>query len=157
MNRLTRGQILAHLIYQPATGAFRWRKSKKPAGSYDCDGYLRIALCGGWHKLHRIAFFLVNGRWPQQVDHKDLIRDNNRARNLRAATRAQNQRNKGLQKNNSTGVKGVYLDAATGRFRAQIYVNGKKQSVGTHPTLAAAEQAIRRAREKLHGSFANHG
>ena len=59
--------------------------------------------------------------------------------NCRWATWTQQCRNKGMQSNNTSGVKGVYWDR--GRWRVDIVVAGKKINLGRFATIEAASAA----------------
>lgn len=89
--------------------------------------------------------------WPM-TDHVDGDGLNNARSNLRPASRAQNNRNSRVQKNNKTGLKGV-SPMRSGRWRARIAVDGKQMALGAYDSPEAAHQAYRDASEKLHGGF----
>jgi hypothetical protein len=92
-----------------------------------------------------------------EIDHIDGDGLNNRRANLRAATHGQNQRNRGAQSNNSSGFKGVSWDKPTGKWRAQIEVNGKNKHLGRYNTPEAAHAAYCKASDVLHGEFGRAG
>ena len=73
------------------------------------------------------------------VDHEDGNGLNNRRSNLRQATKQQNAANRGIDRNNTTGFKGVYRYKH--RFRAAIQVDGKQISLGCYDTKEAAARA----------------
>jgi len=62
-------------------------------------------------KAHRVAWFMVHGELPDQVDHINQDRGDNRMVNLRACTNGQNKINTGIAKNNTSGHKCIgYYD-----------------------------------------------
>jgi hypothetical protein len=94
---LTATRLRELMTYDPHTGIFEWRKlvgrRKNPAGCIDDKGYRIIRIAGRNHKAHRLAILYVQGRWPVgDTDHANGDRSDNRLVNLRAATRAENQR-----------------------------------------------------------------
>jgi hypothetical protein len=91
------------------------------------------------------------------VDHIDGDGLNNRRDNLRVATHAQNLRNRGKNKNNKSGYKGVYWHKATKKWKAQIKVNGKEKYLGLFDNPEDAHKAYCEAAKELHGKFANYG
>lgn len=96
-----------------------YRCSKTPLGIID-NGYVVILYCGYYVFSHRLAFALKLGRWPiDEVDHIDRIKTNNRWLNLREASRLDNVVNRGLRKDNSTGITGVSV-RRSGSFRVRI-------------------------------------
>lgn len=113
----------------------------------ESDGYA-VGAHGG-PRLHR----LVMGEPPGQVDHIDGDRMNCRKSNLRVATKAQNAKNRGVNRDSRSGIKGVSFYARSGRWRARIAVDGRKLFLGyfESPELAAA--AYEAASEKYHGEF----
>jgi hypothetical protein len=93
----------------------------------------------------------------EDVDHIDGDGLNNRRNNLRVATSAQNGRNRGAQRNNTSGYKGVGWDKSRQKWTAQIKVNGKQKHLGRFDTPEAAHKAYCEAADRLHGKFANYG
>lgn len=96
-----------------------------------------------------------------QVDHKDGNSLNNQRSNLRLATQSQNQQNRGLSANNTSGFKGVqrrvhrYNDGRElERWHAHFKHNNKQIWVGTfNNAIDAAKAYDQRARE-VFGEFA---
>jgi hypothetical protein len=157
-------EVLKMLVnYDPTTGIFTWivdgrltRKGEQ-VGWLD-NGYIRCKIMGKTYRAHRLAFIYMLGREAYgHIDHIDTIRSNNRWDNLRENMQVVNPWNRGLQTNNSSGVKGVHWDKRKNRFIAQIQVHGKKKQVGAYSTVEEATQAIRAYRELVHEEFANHG
>jgi len=54
---------------------------------------------------------------------------------------------------NCSGVRGVYLDSKTGRYRARIKLQGKLHNLGSYHTLEEAIEARRAGEERIFGSF----
>lgn len=54
---------------------------------------------------------------------------------------------------NCSGVRGVYLDSKTGRYRARIKFQGKLYNLGSFYTLEEALEARREGEEKYFGGF----
>lgn len=88
-----------------------------------------------------------------EVDHINGNRLDNRRSNLRIATRQQNNWNRGANKNSLTGVKGVSMDRATGRFYARIGLNHKTIRLGCFDDVETAKAAYRAAEIKIAGEF----
>ena len=57
------------------------------------NGYLKGSVDGKQYKVHRLVFLYFHGFMPSQVDHIDGNRKNNKIKNLREATSAQNNQN----------------------------------------------------------------
>jgi hypothetical protein len=93
----------------------------------------------------------VRGK-TSQIDHRDGNGLNNQRSNLRIATAMQNQSNRGPQRNNTSGFKGVCK--RYGKWRAQIKYKGEKISLGTYPDPAEAARAYDRKARELFGEFA---
>ena len=83
-----------------------------------------------------------------EVDHKNRNKLDNRKDNLRAATRSQNQLNRGIQRNNTSGYKGVFYESGRSpRWRAAIMVDYKKINLGSFSSLQSAVFARKKAEE----------
>src|SRR5712692_928690 len=120
------------------------------AGYRDGDGYLRIGICGGQYRAHRLAWLYMTGKWPiDQIDHKNAVKNDNRWKNLREATCAINNQNKRKAlRNNRTGFLGVSRNGKG--FIAQIKINEKRRNLGTYPTPELAHEAYLKAKRELH-------
>jgi hypothetical protein len=63
-------------------------------GTYDGNGYLDTRIGGKTYKLHRLAFLYMEGEFPpDQVDHINTVRSDNRWVNLRKYTQLENMNN----------------------------------------------------------------
>jgi hypothetical protein len=158
---LTQERLKELVHYDPATGLFTWRVARPKCrvgglvGSTDSKGYLRARIDYVEYRLHRLAVLYMVGEFPAlEVDHKNLVRADNRWENLRLATGSQNQHNKGTQRNNTSGFVGVSFFRRTGTWRARCKVKGREVSLGYYKTAELAASAVSAARERLHGEFA---
>lgn len=149
--------------YDPNSGYLYWIKSPKYdvsvgtiVGWSDKKGYIRFKFEGQTYSAHRYIWWLATGDWVDQIDHENGVKHDNRILNLRPATYTQNAYNKGIQKNNTTGAKGVTL-RPNGKFRARCIVDGKRESLGDYDTLADAETVLNAFRKLNHKEFANNG
>jgi hypothetical protein len=146
--------------YDPDTGVLTRLSTGKPCGSPNGNGYLRVNIQGTMEYAHRIAFALHHGYVPDTVDHRDHVRTNNRAYNLRDCSKHQNNKSKSKRSNARTSdFIGVSFDTQTGRWRAQITVNGKHVSIGRFDEEETAAHAYDEAARKYNGEFAktNYG
>jgi HNH endonuclease len=76
------------------------------AGSFDIsDNYWKLHAFGSTYKVHRVIWFLHNGKIPigLWIDHINGQRNDNRISNLRIVEPEFNGRNRTKNKNNSTG------------------------------------------------------
>ncbi len=128
------------------------------AGSLSSTGYIYVSIGGKRHRVHRMIFlyhhgYLTNGL---QIDHIDGNPGNNRIENLREVTGSQNLMNSRVQKNNISGIKGVYWNKESRKWSAKISVNGKDIFLGYHDFKGEAAAVVKAAREKYHGEYARH-
>lgn len=161
MKRPSIDLIRAMIIYAPLTGSFTWAHHDnvyinvkgKAAGTTGSRGHRKIAFQGYQLKAHHVAWAITYGYWPIEVDHKDNNRANNKLDNLREATRAQNQMNRVLSKNNTSGYKGV-IKRKYGGFEAKILVEKRYIHIGKYPTAVEAAEAYDKAALEHHKDFA---
>lgn len=90
------------------------------------------------------------------VDHINGNTLDNRRSNLRICTNQENLRNSKLQKNSTTGFKGVYKrkDLKSKPYAASIKSNGKTKHLGYFSTKELAAIAYNEAAIKYFGEFA---
>lgn len=159
---LTHEYVTRVLHYDPLTGIFTWRMSPSRSSkvgaragySFTKERYSRITLRGHRYLEHRLAWFWVYGAWPKSViDHVNGDGFDNRLSNLREATPSQNNFNKPLQKNNTSGVRGVSYNKNSNRWKAVIGVSKKKILLGFFESKEEAAQAYRKAAELHAGEF----
>ena len=87
-----------------------------------------------------------------QVDHINRDRTDNRRRNLRYATRTQNQANKHKPKNNKSGYKGVSRHQT--KWEVRIKYGAKKLYLGLYDNPFTAAQVYDCAARLLYHDFA---
>lgn len=156
---LTADRLRELLSYDAETGIFRWRmargssaKAGDAAGRRESLGYIQIGVDGRRYMAHRLAWLATHGEWPQgEIDHINGDRDDNRLTNLRQATRSQNLQNLRRARSDSrSGLLGASWDAASGAWKGQIQVEGKKKHLGLFDTAEAAHRAYLAAKAELH-------
>lgn len=149
-NDLTAERLRERLDYDPATGVFRWRASGSLAGTPQ-RGYRIIKVDGVRVMAHRLAWLYVHGKWPpEQIDHANLERDDNRIANLRQATNQLNSANRRARK--QSGLKGAFRDR--GRWRSMIKVDGRIRHLGQFDSPESAHAAYLSAAQEAFGEFA---
>lgn len=81
----------------------------------------------------------------------------NRACNLRHCTIAENGRNRGVQRDNKAGLKGVNYEKRCGKWRAQARVNRVRQVIGFYDTAQEAYKAYCDFAKANYGEFCYQG
>lgn len=94
---------------------------------------------------------LVSG--IKEVDHIDRNGLNNQRFNLRASTKSQNGFNRGPNRTNKAGLKGVSWHNRDLVYRARIHINGKEIHLGFFHNPFDAARAFDAAAIRLHGEF----
>lgn len=159
---LTAEQLRKLLHYNPETGVFtRMENSTRPdligteAGCVSKTlGYVLISVNCKTYYAHRLAVLWMTGKWPSsQVDHKNLIRNDNSWNNLRLATKKTNGMNRDRPSNNTSGYKGVSWYKPYAKWRAYINVDGKQRGLGYFSDIEEARAAYAKAAELHHKDF----
>ncbi len=125
--------------YRGSKGALR----AMPRRLVPCDngkGYQVVNLLGRAYLVHGLvaAAFLPPQPQGTSVDHRNRIRVDNAASNLRWATREENNRNVSRSKNCRSRFLGVCKEKRTSRFVASLMVAGRKFSRSFRSETAAA-------------------
>lgn len=160
----SKGLILERVSYDPSTGIFvRRMKTNRnqvlgeKVGTLSSEGYLIIQIDKVRYYAHRLAYFLLTGEQPVSVDHVNGVRTDNRAENLRAASRCQNVYNVKKNARNRSGHKNVHWNSRSEKWDVHMNANKKSHWGGCYSSLEDAVEACKALRLKLHGEFANHG
>jgi hypothetical protein len=146
--------------YDKVTGAITRKvgRSNKSAGevvgTVDGKGYLHVSVCKKFIRLHRLAWFLVEGEVPSEIDHVNRNRLDNQWANLRACTQQQNTGNSGIPSHNTSGLRGVSKNLKSGLWHAQIKINGKQTYLGRFQDPIEASWVYDEAAAKHFGAFA---
>lgn len=159
MRVISQEELKENVHYDPLTGVFIWIISNSScvkignvAGGLKNDGYIHIGINGKQYLAHRLAWLYMTGEMPKEdIDHKNGIKSDNWFDNLRQATHKQNQQNRTKpQSNNTTGYLGVIFFKQTGKYAAQISINGKLKYLGYFHTPEEAHEAYLTEKRKRH-------
>lgn len=156
MSNLTHARLTSLVTYNPATGEFTRLSGKRAGhktGSRIRSGYVHIYLDGKTYKAHRLAWFYVNGRWPDgDIDHINHNRSDNRIENLRVAVGVENHHNRRRITNSLTGFIGVAWHARDRRWQSTIEASGRATHLGYFKCLGQAIRARIDAEKIFHPS-----
>lgn len=101
MKKLTAERARELLSYNPETGELRRKTGRSGvrgviAGGIAYNGYRLVTIDGKSWYAHRVIYLIMTGEWPpDQMDHINRVRDDNRWENLRPVTALENSQNKG--------------------------------------------------------------
>lgn len=148
----------------PEEGVLTWkispRRSKvivgSVAGIVDREGYLFVHVRGFNHRVHRVIWVMATGVAPEQIDHINGNRSDNRIENLRSVSNQENARNQKLRCTNSSGHAGVCWHTRFDKWIAQIRIDGRYKYLGMFAEKDAAI-AARKSAEAVYGFHENHG
>ena len=158
------------LRYEPETGKLFWKEREDVPSQWNARyagkeaftcvmgaGYKQGSINSTLLYAHRVIMAMVIGEWPpEDVDHINGDRADNRLCNLRLATRSENMRNMKLPSRNASGCIGVSWDKGTQKWLAQIGIDGRNKYLGVFTSKADAI-AARKAAEAELGFHRNHG
>lgn len=125
---------------------------KRALNYVDPHGYCVGRLFDKQLKAHRAIWALAHGEWPEQIDHINSVRTDNRLINLRSVSVAQNNRNMRRRRDNTSGIAGVCWDRGRGKWLVTACGN----YVGRFDDFSAAA-AVRHAEMAKAGFHENHG
>jgi hypothetical protein len=158
---ITQQQVLDAFEYRE--GKLYWKYVKSiaikvgdEAGANDGYGYRVIRFSNKLYRAHHLVYLMFNGVLPKRIDHINGNRLDNRIENLRIATDSQNNCNKGLQSNNTTGYKNVKWHERIKKYEVSVQFNKQRKYIGVFEDLELADLVAHMAREKYHGAFAKH-
>lgn len=156
MTQLTQ-QIVRELIsYDPETGVARWKPrsakwfkegrcspevnakwwndkfSGKEISYISRQGYIKFSLLSKHLLLHRVIWLYMTGENPNQVDHINRNKQDNRWCNLRNVDQFENMKNLPLSKSNTSNTCGVTWHKRDKVWQSYIKVNSKNIYLGSY-------------------------
>jgi len=129
---------------------FKWYAQKRGRKLY-AKRNIRVNGKQKGIRMHCVIMGHMNGK---EIDHRTGNTLDNQRNNLRHCTHAENTRNTGIRKNNTSGYKGVYWNKKVRKWQAYIQHNGKKVHLGVFLCLIKAAKAYDKAAVKYYGEFA---
>ena len=111
-----------------------------------------------WHITNK-GYVVRTGEKPmnvsddKKVDHIQHNKNDNRKSLLRVCTDQENNMNKSIGKNNTSGVTGVYWSKKNNKWWASIKINKKSIYLGSFINFEDAVKARKEAEEKYFGEF----
>lgn len=102
--------------------------------------------------LHRL---IMDYPEDMMIDHINHNRLDNRKSNLRICTQQQNNMNRTMNSNNTSGIAGVSWHKGNRKWGAKIQVAGKQIYLGYYQTKEQAVEARRRAELEYFGEYRN--
>lgn len=161
-----------YLSYCEKTGNLYWKPRKNKGFNTKFAGkvanrlmpatksqkqYQMVKVLGYEILAHR-AIMMMRGcdLGALHIDHVNGDGTDNRLKNLRVVTRAENNKNRRRGSNNTSGVLGVTFISAIGKWRAQIKEGNKFFHLGYYSDWFDAVCA-RKAEEFKRGFHENHG
>lgn len=120
-----------------------WNKQK---------GYISGLMNGKSIRLHRLILDVPKGCVVDHINHKKY---DNRKENLRICKQHQNTKNRKINKNNTSGVTGVYFSTKYKKWCAAIKVNYKKINLGMFDNIDEAITERKRAEKEYFGEYRN--
>ena len=153
---ITQEEVKGLFVYQD--GLLFWRSNRRggsiegsrAGGLHKPTGYRNVSVFNKKLREHRVIFLYHHGVMPEQIDHINGIKDDNRIENLRAANSSQNQINTGDRRH---GMRGVRKGNGKDGWVARIYVNRKEVRIGVFPSPEEASAAYRAKAKELFGEF----
>jgi len=149
--RITQQELKNYLSYDAETGCFFNLKTGKNPGWINDQGYHLISINNCTYRAHRLVWLYIYGFLPNTtIDHINGNRLDNKLSNLRVATLSENLQNRGPQKNNTSGYKGVSFHATSKKWVAWICIKKIKKYLGIYKTPELAYAAYCEAQSKFH-------
>lgn len=156
------GELVSLLRYEPETGKLFWRKAPRRGIAANTEagklskGHLRITYKGVSYAAHRVAWVCVYGNLSEdvEVDHKNLVRSDNRMDNLRLANRTGNNANQAKRDGFTSKYKGVSWNKNAKKWCAQISIGNITRPLGRYGNELDAHRAYVMAATAAYGEFA---
>lgn len=148
-------------VTDPRIAIWNKRYAGQPVGRMNATGHTQVTLTldgvAHYSTAQRVIWAMHHGKWPDpeiEVDHRHRVPSDNAINGLRLATKSQNMQNRGLNRNSSTGFKGVSYRADMQKYLARIHVDSRQMHLGGFSTAEEAARAYDAAAITHYGEFA---
>lgn len=155
-NKLNHSYLLSNFKYNHDTGELTRLSNGHTFNLPRKDGYIQFRIKGSAYLAHRVIFFYFYNYMPEQIDHVNHDRSDNRLSNLRPSNNADNHKNRTLNKNNVSKCCGVTWHKSRQLWQTYIIVNYKNIFLGRFADKFEAICA-RKSAEIKHKFHRNHG
>ena len=162
------------ISYFPCSGRFFWKvrsidyfKTEKDMNTWNTrfsgketmlqihnNGYMCGRVFGKNVYAHRAAFAIIKGFWPNEIDHINGNKTDNRIENLRDVSHSQNHMNMPVRRGSISGQPGV--SKCKNRWYVRIMTPDGDKKIGIFDDLVDAIKA-RKDAEIEYGYHENHG
>ena len=158
-------RLRTFLSYDPETGKFMWLKKRTmnsfanvgdEAGGIDENGYRRIMFDGKKYRAHRLAFWFMGQEMPEQVDHINGNRSDNRWANLRPSSAQENPKNACRRLDSGTALTGVTFSKQHGKWKVRVNRCGVTEYLGLYSSIFDAA-AARISKQNAYNYSDRHG
>jgi hypothetical protein len=144
---LTQERVRELFDYNPDTGDLVWKVNRR--GRFARIGavagykgrYVTISIDCDRYPAHQIVYLWHHGYVPDEIDHENRVKTDNRIGNLRECSRPQNTGNVGLRSTNTSGYRGVCFANYCNKWRAMIKINGTSKHLGYFNDPVSASRA----------------
>ena len=147
-------------VFKYVQGNLYWRinlgsrgKIGVKAGNLNKGGYYIVQIDKQQHYIHRLVYLYHYGYMPKLIDHKHGKKIGNYIWNLRPCTYSENSANRGTNKNNTSGFRGVTLNKKTSAWIERVKYKGVNYELGCYKTPDEASKAVEEKRKSLHLNF----
>lgn len=162
LDGLTHARLCEVLDINPILGSATWKirlstrtRAGSNAGTLHSFGYQNIRIDGRIYKRHRLIWFFVNKQWPpDQIDHINGDRSDDRIDNLRESNHLYNCWNKSPNSCGKYNRRGITWSKDKKKWRVRISVNNKKIWIGYFQDFDSANEARVAAEVKYHHGLA---
>lgn len=127
-----------------------YTKIKDYCWCIDAYGYVRGNTKKSKIKFHRL---ITNCSDDMVIDHINHNRADNRKLNLRICSQHENNMNKGIAPNNTSGITGVFWNKKLNKWGATIGFKGKNIHLGVFDDFEDAIKVRKEAEEKYFGEY----
>jgi hypothetical protein len=126
------------------------------AGTVNSRGYRHIRIDNKFYQAHRLIWIYVYGFLNDfdLIDHIDRNRVNNKISNLRKCSNIENNLNRKVSSNSSSGIKNIYK-TKSGLYYVECGLNGKQYRTPKFKTVNEAVAVRNEFVRNIHRDFSS--